>query len=166
MGYTHYWLVDRDVDPAKLAEAGREMAKVIRAARVPLADGLGQAGTEPVIDLDAGTVWFNGVDDEGYETFYWPPELSKPSHDDPGRTYDFCKTWRMPYDPVVVACLLVAQRVLGDRIEIGSDGNLDDFLDQAENAADHEETARALYTRVFQQDPVIPPWFHRSREQR
>jgi hypothetical protein len=165
VGYTHYWLVDPDVEPARLVEAGRGMAKVIRAAQVPLADGFGRAGTEPVIDLDAGTVWFNGVAEEGRETFSWPPDLNARSHDDPGRAVDFCKTWRMPYDAVVVACLLVAQRVLGDRIEIGSDGNLNDFLDRAEIAGDDEETARALYTRVFEEDPDIPPWFHRSREQ-
>jgi hypothetical protein len=82
VGYTHYWRVDRDADRARLVEAGREMAKVLRASAVPLADGMGEPGTEPVIDLDAGSVWFNGVEDDGCETFYWPPDLGRPAQNE------------------------------------------------------------------------------------
>jgi hypothetical protein len=159
MGYTHYWMVDRGADRGRLIEAGREMAKVVRASSVPLADGTGEGGTEPEIDLAAGTVWFNGVDDDSYEFFYWPPDLSRPDSSNPSRTFDFCKTSRMPYDHVVVACLLVAQRVLDQQIEIRSDGTLADFLDQTTAWDVEEESARSLYTRVFQQAPEIPPSF-------
>jgi hypothetical protein len=60
VGYTHYWRVATDTDPAKLVEAGREMTKVIEASTLPLADGFGEPGTAPRIDLETGTVWFNG----------------------------------------------------------------------------------------------------------
>jgi hypothetical protein len=163
VGYTHYWRVDRDADRARLVEAGREMAKVLRASAVPLADGMGEPGTEPVIDLDAGSVWFNGVEDDGCETFYWPPDLGRPAQNDPGRTFDFCKTWGMPYDSVVVACLLVAQRVLGEQIEVTSDGTLEDFLDHTEHGEPGEESPRSLYVRVFGNEPPIPGWFTRDR---
>jgi hypothetical protein len=69
----------------------------------------------------------------------------------------------MPYDHVVVACLLVAQRFLGEQIEVTSDGTLDDFLDQTERGAPGEESARSSHTRLFEHEPVIPPWFTRER---
>jgi hypothetical protein len=153
VSYTHYWRVATDVDPAKIAEAGREMAKVVKASTVPLAGAFGEPGTSPRIELDTGTVWFNGVEDEDYETFAWPPSRDEPSSD-PSRTFSFCKTSWQPYDHVVVACLLAAQRVLGDKIEISSDGGVNDFLDQTESWS---ESARSLYTRTFAEPPVVPP---------
>ncbi len=154
MGYTHYWRVSTDADPTKLVEAGREMAKVVEGATVPLADGFGEPGTVPRLDSDTGTVWFNGVEDEGYETFGWPPSLEHPSRDDPNWTFGFCKTAWQPYDHVVVACLLAAQRVLGDQIRISSDGSVEDFLDQTDS---WNESARSLYTRTFGEPPMAPP---------
>jgi hypothetical protein len=139
------------------------MARVVQAARVPLADASGTPGTQPEIDLGTGTVRFNGVEEHDCETFNWPPNLGYPSRDDPAWTFDWCKTWREPYDHVVAASLLVAQRLLGEQIEIGSDGKLEDFLDQVESREAGEESARELYTRVFGKPPVIPPWFTRSR---
>jgi hypothetical protein len=121
VGYARYWRVNRDADPAKLVEAGREMARVIQASTVPLANRWGEAGTEPEIDLDSGNVAFNGVEDDSYETFNWPPDLSRPASDDPARTFGWCKTGRLPYDDVVAACLRVAKDILGEQIEIASD---------------------------------------------
>jgi hypothetical protein len=161
VGYTHYWRVATDTDPAKLVETGREMAKVIEASTLPLADGFGEPGTAPRIDLETGTVWFNGVDEDGYETFGWPPSLDHPSSDDPSSTFSFCKTAWQPYDHVVVACLLAAQRVLGEKIKISSDGGVDDFLDQTES---WNESARSLYTRAFGELPVVPPQVAGNRD--
>jgi hypothetical protein len=72
----------------------------------------------------------------------------------PTRTFSFCKTACLSYDHVVVACLLTAQRVLGDKIEISSDGGVNDFLDQTES---WNESARSLYTRTFGEPPLEPP---------
>jgi hypothetical protein len=154
VGYTHYWKVATDVDPAMLAEAGREMVKVVEAATVPLANAFGEPGTAPHIDLDTGTIQFNGVEDEDYEAFAWPPGFDQLSGDDPTRTFSFCKTAFLPYDHVVVACLLTAQRVLGEKIQISSDGGVNDFLDQTES---WNESARSLYTRTFGEPPFEPP---------
>ena len=99
------------------------MGKLVQASNVPLAgvDGTG----EPHVDRETGDVWFNGVAalEEDYEGFVWPPDLVRgirPS-DDPDCVFDFCKTGRLPYDAVVVACLDVAQQVLGDSIRVAAD---------------------------------------------
>jgi hypothetical protein len=135
MGFTRYWRVRTDTDPAKLAEAGREMAKVIEASTVPLANFEGDPGAKPEINLDEGTLSFNGVGqatdwgdfggDEGdaCEPFNWPPDLNKPSSRDPQWTFDWCKTERFPYDEAVAACLLAAKAVLGEQIKISGDGD-------------------------------------------
>jgi hypothetical protein len=42
---------------------------------------------------------------------------------------DFCKTYRYPYDTVVVACLIILKHRLGDLIEVHSEGRRDDWND-------------------------------------
>lgn len=44
MGYTHYWYVDKDTDRGLMVEAGRDMAKVVAAASVPLGNWEGEPG--------------------------------------------------------------------------------------------------------------------------
>jgi hypothetical protein len=123
MGFTRYWSVRADVDPARLIEAGRRMSELVRASEVPLAgvDGTG----EPTLETQKGTVWFNGVAalEQDYETFVWPPDLvhGRRVLDDPNWVFEFCKTGRLPYDAVVVACLDSAQQVLGDAIRVEAD---------------------------------------------
>jgi hypothetical protein len=161
VGYTHYWYVDKDADRGLMVEAGREMAEVVAAASVPLGNWEGEPGTLPEIDLETGKVWFNGIGDDANETFAWPPDLDHipESHTDRSRSFNFCKTARMPYDHVVVACLLAAQRVMGDQIEILSDGSLEEFLDRSpyDDPSLQEESARELYSRVFGEPPSVPP---------
>ena len=73
--YTHYWYVDKDADRGLIVEAGRDMAKVVAAASVPLGNWEGKPGTLPEIDLETGKVWFNGIGDDANEAFSWPPDL-------------------------------------------------------------------------------------------
>jgi hypothetical protein len=65
----------------------------------------------------------------------------------------------MPYDHVLVACLLVAERVMGDQIGILSDGRLEEFLDRSpyDDPSLQEESARELYSRVFGEPPSVSP---------
>jgi hypothetical protein len=127
MGFTRYWNVRADVDAARLVEAGRRMGELVRASEVPLAGGDGTG--EPVLESETGKVRFNGVAalEQDYETFAWPPDLvdGMRASDDPDWVFEFCKTGRLPYDAVVVACLDVAQQVLDDSIRVGADRILD-----------------------------------------
>jgi hypothetical protein len=176
MGYTHYWNVQRDADRDKLVEAGREMAKVVEAAG-DLVAGWNGVGS-PTLDPTTGEVRFNGrdngVDDLSHETFVWPPDLEDSFLQDKPYVFTFCKTAQKPYDVAVVACLLVAERVMGDAIEVSSDAQ--DFVEfaggeQSEgwrhvNAmlghptdVEHSENAVQLYERVFNEAPPIPASF-------
>jgi hypothetical protein len=155
MGYTHYAQVRRDADPELLRACAREMAKLVEATPTPLAGPYG-TGT-PEVDVTRGEVAFNGVgdDDCDCETFRWPPRGA--GDDDPEWASHAWKTERLPYDAVLCGCLLVAQRVLGEAIRIGSDGTLGDFLDGAGTGPDSIESAAALYERVFGEAPPVPP---------
>ena len=62
---------------------------------------------------------FNGVGEDGHETFYLSPDESG---------WGFCKTARKPYDIVVVAILSMLDEYLGDKFEWRSDGDNEDHL--------------------------------------
>jgi hypothetical protein len=48
-------------------------------------------------------------------SFVWPSES----------VFDFCKTGLLPYDAVVVACLAVAEEVLGESMTVEADRAID-----------------------------------------
>lgn len=72
-----------------------------------------------------GGLEFNGVQDEGHETF------SMREHFSENEGFNFCKTNRKPYDVAVKACLLVFKKYLGDLIEISADTRNDSEWDEA-----------------------------------
>jgi hypothetical protein len=154
MGYTHYGQVCRNTDAELLRESAREMAKLVEATTIPRAGPYGTGA--PEIDVARGEVAFNGVEDDDCdcETFRWPPRGTG-GHDREWVRHTW-KTERLPYDAVLCACLLVAQRVLGEAIRIASDGTLDEFLNGAGDEASIESAA-ALYERVFGDAPPVPP---------
>lgn len=97
---------------ARWATAVADMAKIITSSPVPLGDAFGL--NTPVISETE--VLVNGMHAGSHETFHF------------GETgFTFCKTAYKPYDIVVTACLAVAKEVFGDDIDIGSDGNADDW---------------------------------------
>ena len=141
MGYTHYWTKKGNWPPAKVTAAIQDMAAVIRRCEMPLADGHGEPGTEPVIGPDC--IAFNGVGELSYETFLFPGFSPPPS----SANFAFCKTARKPYDTIVVACLLVAKHHLGAAIEVSSDG---DWEDEWLNGADDDSPSGVkVYEHIF-----------------
>jgi hypothetical protein len=122
MGYTHYWYQDTKLDDEKFAAAALDIGKVIEATDVPLANGMGDEGTKP--EVGSKRISFNGVDEDGHETFYAEPEVEKQSYLDPNdpMAFNFCKTARKPYDEVVTASLAVLKHHLGSSVRVSSDG--------------------------------------------
>lgn len=126
MGYTHYWTLK---EPIK----GKEWNKFL-------------IGTEEIITIahDAGipvhnasdgdTVNFNGTGVASHETFVI-------SVGDEG--FNFCKTARKPYDTIVCAVLIHLKAVLGDKVEITSDGNWGTW-----------ESGQVLYETTFDIQPA------------
>ncbi|MFZ9621672.1 MAG: hypothetical protein ACO289_10760 [Prochlorococcaceae cyanobacterium] len=78
--------------------------------------------------LSDDLIAFNGYGEEGFESFYWPRPVGE--CDEPGLGYSawFCKTGRRPYDPVVVAALLLAKHHYGAAVKLSSDGTAEELL--------------------------------------
>ena len=112
MGYTHYWRPQTpNFNPENFARLVDGARKIIEAANVPLAD----------VNIDETGIRFNGVGADAHEDFW----LLR----DNERDFQFCKTAAKPYDIVCVAILCLAYQLLGDEIEISSDGGAADWED-------------------------------------
>lgn len=114
MGYTHYW-TDRGQGHEIPPEAVTLIRKITEEAhRQGLIQREHDDPRPPIVT--AREVRFNGVGEEGHETFcFMPGEQS----------FCFCKTARKPYDAIVMRVLLV----LGYHrpgLEIRSDGAFHD----------------------------------------
>lgn len=115
MGYTHYWNTTNTKETLKgFVDALPQILEVLKEHHTLL-----DTSPEKAIDIPEAFVQFNGINDEGHETFYFKI----------GRN-DFCKTARKPYDLPVMECLLVfAAHVPG--MVLKSDGkNFDGSLEE------------------------------------
>jgi len=130
MGYTHYWYQMRNFTDSEWQKISFMTNKIIEAAKaqgIELANGHGEAGTEPVIDADK--IQLNGVDDDAHETLYLTKQQGKfvdyTPRDQQIRDgiFNFCKTARKPYDAVVVSILGAARRIAKGALRLSSDGD-------------------------------------------
>ncbi len=115
MGYTHYW-GDHPNGPSfsdnewsSLQETARRIVRESVTAAIALQ---WESDQERAPQIDDEVIRFNGVGQNGHETFF----LQKSGD------WAFCKTARKPYDTPVVAILLAAQ-ALG--LKVSSDGSED-----------------------------------------
>lgn len=108
MGYTHYW------EGSDLSQESYEKALPI------IQDILGRYNSiirknydndEPPVADEYG-IWFNGIGDEGHETFVFDPKENG---------FHFCKTACKKYDIVVCEVLTVLKHFLPD-LRVSSDG--------------------------------------------
>lgn len=116
MGYTHYWrLANISQHSKRWSRAVSDMTAITRKSPVPLGGAAGL--NKPAIS--STEILFNGDAKTGhdFETFYFPGEIG----------FNFTKTNQKPYDVVVTACLAVAKDVLGDAIDVSSDGDASDW---------------------------------------
>jgi len=118
VGYTHYYTTKAPITPSDWSKIAERARKLIEKSPVPLAYEYDEADEPPIADEEV--IRFNGVDDDGHETFVVTPDKVG---------FGFCKTAQKPYDLVVVACLLVLNKVLGDKIEVSSDGDAEEWHD-------------------------------------
>ena len=90
------------------------------------------------LKVDGREIIFNGREknNECHETFYLKRKLSQkdleyhsqfPREGDPNKYFEFTKTARKPYDIVACCCLLLARKHLGDKIQVTSDGDIEEW---------------------------------------
>lgn len=119
MGYTRYWAQARDLSAREWAHLTACVEPIQRLAGVDLAGPHGIGA--PVVAY--GRLAFNGAAQTGedYETF----ELTRRSE---GR--GFCKTEHRPYDRVVAAVLVAADRIApGAFSDVSADGGAEDWAE-------------------------------------
>lgn len=114
MGYTHYW-ENKPIEPTKWAKVLDTAQYIIDNCGVKLVYEFDQH-KPPQIGPDV--IRFNGVDEDGHETFLY---------DRDGTRFSFCKTARKPYDVAVVAILEAVQLITGNTWS--SDGEGDELQD-------------------------------------
>lgn len=116
MGYSHYFENKQDCPPEdweKITDAFKRLQTTAIINNDPLliqeeSDRTSAPG------VDETGIWFNGIEDDGHETFHLTCVGS-------GR-FNSCKTARKPYDRVVVAVLCLANFFAPGVWDIGSDG--------------------------------------------
>jgi hypothetical protein len=121
MGYTHYFENKQDCPPedwAKITEAFKrlQLTAIINNDPLLIQEEYDSASAPGV---DGTGIWFNGIEDDGHETFHLTREGS-------GR-FNCCKTAQKPYDRVVVAVLCLANFFASGVWDIGSDGDTEDW---------------------------------------
>lgn len=143
MGYTHYWRRPEILDASLFRAFSRDCHDLALAWEEAIAYEDDEPDHAPEFATDR--IHFNGVGDDGHETFYlssvydaYPGQ--KPWGD--GRWFEFCKTAFKPYDALVCACLIAFRVRFGDTVQVTSDGDWDEWQD-----------GRTLYARTFPDRP-------------
>ena len=127
MGYTHYWEKAAQITDEQWNEFKEFVSKAIGTVNNKEVENSaggdhypslviikgGDGGGQPEISDELICFNGNGLEGHDHESFYIPRSGSS--------GFNFCKTARKPYDPVVVACLVAAERI-GIIDEWSSDG--------------------------------------------
>ena len=147
MGYTHYFLQERDFtvnewslilaafekildsEVGKLVAWGYDAELVTHDDVPPLADN--------------NEIRFNGIGDDEHENFILRRIARQPMK------FKFCKTARGDYDIVVCMLLIAIHDIAPDALQIGSEGEWQDERDGWVNA-------KCLYLQIFEKPAACP----------
>jgi len=132
MGYTHYWEFGASIPEKSYERALQDCRRIIRNSPVPLANWDGNG--KPTLRNGFN---FNGPGDDGGENLRMLLEIERKDW--------YCKTYRCPYDIVVVACLCTLEDRLGKAFKASSDGDPHEW-----------EDGRALAEKVLKRKINIP----------
>lgn len=178
MGYTHYWTQKRNFTVTEWQDICSDVRAILdygqNLAGVPLANGMGDGGTSP--ELSDDSIAFNGLGDDSHETFSIGRKIRRPDYEGRTKGWDFCKTARKPYDPVVVACLCylstVTRRedpathepIIGtEAFSVSSDGDGSEWvegLDMARKALPRYANVLDLPMAIMESDRWCAPWIN------
>tara|TARA_R110000824_G_scaffold8858_1_gene40219 strand:+ start:742 stop:1197 length:456 start_codon:yes stop_codon:yes gene_type:complete len=131
MGYTHYFTQTKDFSDDQWSK--------IRAVANTLLRKAGHIDRSTKYDqklfITKDAVRFNGIGDEGHETFYLKKKLRPTEWEsagncfEKGEEYQFCKTAYKDYDKYVVAMLCMINYLAPDVCRIESDGDKEEWKD-------------------------------------
>ncbi|HTE40304.1 MAG TPA: hypothetical protein VK629_05725 [Steroidobacteraceae bacterium] len=122
MGYTHYWAQKKDLTKeewAELCEGASAMFTGLMLGDIKLAHESDETDKPPTVS--GTTICFNGVGQEGHETFLITRKRDKEDR------YTYCKTDEKPYDVAVAAILAYLDSVHPDKWGTSSDGRTDEW---------------------------------------
>jgi hypothetical protein len=113
------------LDKQKFAKAAADCKKVTKWLKIPIQ--FEYDNNEPPVFSNT-EIRFNGVNDEGHETFS-VSQVYSPSfrQEKDGKLFHFCKTARKNYDTAVTACLIVLKHYFKDDFMVSSDGNPEEW---------------------------------------
>ena len=107
MGYTHYFNNITATDE-QWNLINKDVQTILANTDIPLEIVI----EDNIICINGGTV------DKQCETLVIRKDINK---------WDFCKTRRLPYDEIVCAILIIYQYHMGDKVDVSSDGDLEDY---------------------------------------
>ena len=149
MGYTHYWRQKGDFSQPAWEKIVNDVKKLVEISKVPISKDYDT--NKPAV-FDENRIWFNGVGEDGHETFgitrvqgEIPSYQSSPEK---GR-FDFCKTAYKPYDLLVCATLLVAKHHAPEIIFVASDGSWEGDWEEARDFVEENlgiNTTRCIFS--------------------
>ena len=122
MGFTRYWSIKADLPKTRFRKAASDVRRMLKDEGATVA---WECDSHKVPQCNVNGVRFNGINEDGHETFgFFPFETG----------FDFCKTARKEYDLYVYATLLIFQGYFPDIVIIDSDGD-GDYDDMARSLA-------------------------------
>lgn len=128
MGYTSYW---RKTATIPCNAWSKIIADTLKVYNHPSVNSLIQQDndvpSQPI--ANANLICFNGIGENGHESFYFKKDFDNESlrYSGNNRDFGFCKTARKPYDVVVTAILWIVVKHT-THVKVTADGGFQDFL--------------------------------------
>jgi len=126
VGYTHYYYQSKNLTQKQWEKVCLETFQILdycKAKKIKLAF---ECDIPKPPEVSDEMIRFNGVNDEGHETFiFFKKKPEEQIHSDKSRYFYFCKTARKPYDLAVCLVLLSLANHSPKSVELGSDGEWD-----------------------------------------
>lgn len=117
MGYTHYYTQHRNFTDDEWAAVCADAKKLMQFTSVPIQ---WDEDVEKEPEIGGEVIRFNGAGEDGHKTFFITRNTTVSK-------FNFCKTAGKPYDEVVCAVLAIVDYHARGVLEIGSDGDLEDW---------------------------------------
>ena len=142
MGYTHYCYKAKELDQTKWDNFITDFEKVLPFFEQYLDK---DTSDNQYLQYTSEKLWFNGIGENGHETFALMRVEDKDSSIGYGREnsnakhFMFCKTAQKNYDIAVTCALIIAKHHFGDDVAVSSDGGNAEWAEAKELCQDELE---------------------------